>query len=391
MARAGIGGTVPARQSCQGDAVRVLHVIKGLGPGGAERLLVSLTSARGAGTAVDVAYLLHHKGHLVPELEAAGGTAHLLSGTRGLADPRWPTRLVALVRRTEPDIVHLHSPAVAALARPLLRARRSRPVLVSTEHNQWGSFGRATRLANAVTLPLDDVRLAVSDQVRDSAWPRWRGRTEVLIHGIPVEALAARRAERTEARAELGLGTDDVVVAHVANLREKKDHATLLAAARQALDAEPHLRFISIGQGPLEDEIRARHAELGLGDRFTLLGYHPDPARILAAADLFTLTSRHEGLPIALLEALALGLPAVVSAVGGIPSVVRPDIEGVLLDAGDVDGFAQAYLDLAHDPERRSALGKGAALRAGDYDIVRTQAWLEDRYATALRSRDRQK
>jgi glycosyltransferase involved in cell wall biosynthesis len=366
--------------------VRVLHLIKGLGPGGAERLLVSLTGARSDGVTVDVAYLLPHKDHLVAELAAAGGTAHLLAGARGLADPRWPARLVGLLRQVRPDVVHVHSPAVASIARPLVRARRRRPALVSTEHNQWGSFGPVTRLANAVTLPLDDVRLAVSDQVRDSAWPRWQDRTEVLIHGIPVEALAARRSERDEARAALGVAPGEVLVAHVANLREKKDHATLLAAARAALDEEPRLRFASIGQGPLEAEIRARHAELGLGDRFELMGYHPDPARVLAAADVFTLTSRHEGLPISLLEALALGLPSVVSAVGGIPSVVRPGVEGVLVEPGDVAGFAEQYVALARDRARREALGAAAAERAGDFDIARAQAWLEDRYATALRS-----
>jgi glycosyltransferase involved in cell wall biosynthesis len=377
--------------------VRLLHVIKGLGPGGAERLLVSLTGARSQGVEVHVAYLLAHKDHLVPELEAAGGATHLLADDRGLADPRWPLRLLGAVRRLRPDVVHLHSPAVAALARPLLRAplpgarlpRAPRPLLVSTEHNQWGSFGRATRFANALTLPLDDVRLAVSEQVRASAWPRWRARTEVLVQGIPVEVLARRRQERAASRAELGLAPNDVLVVHVGNLREKKDHATLLAAARRAVDAEARLRFVSIGQGPLEAEIRARHEHLGLGERFRLLGYHPDPARVLAAADVFTLTSRHEGLSIALLEALALGLPAVASRVGGVPSVIRPGQEGLLVEPGDVESFAECYLVLARDPHSRHRMAKAATIRARDYDIARTQRWLEARYADALRGRGR--
>jgi glycosyltransferase involved in cell wall biosynthesis len=371
--------------------VWVLHVIKGLGPGGAERLLVSLAGVRRDDVGVDVAYLVPTKDHLVPELVALGAGVHLLAGARGLADPRWPVRLRALVRETRPDVVHLHSPAVASVARPVLRARRRRPVVVSTEHNLWGSFGRVTRVANALTLPLDDVRLAVSEQVRDSTWTRWRPRTEILLHGVPLEALAARRPERTEARAELGLSGDDVLVVHVGNLREKKDHATLLAAAGAALGAEPRLRFASIGQGPLEAQVRARHAQLALGDRFALLGYHPDPARVLAAADIFTLTSRHEGLPIALLEALAMGLPAVASAVGGIPTVLRPGIEGVLVEPGDVEGFATAYLDLARDPQRRATLGAAAITRAADFDIAQTQRWLEDRYATAVQRQHRKR
>jgi glycosyltransferase involved in cell wall biosynthesis len=375
--------------------VRVLHVIKGLGPGGAERLLVSLTAASSQDVEVHVAYLLAHKDHLVPEIEAAGGAVHLLADDRGLTDHRWPLRLLGAVRRLHPDVVHLHSPAVAALARPLLRARlpaprrprAPRPLLVSTEHNLWGSFGRATRVANALTLPLDDVRLAVSEQVRDSAWRRWRARTEVLVHGIPVESLARRRQEREAGRAELGLAPDDVLVAHVGNLREKKDHATLLAAARRAVDAEARLRFVSIGQGPLEAEIRARHEQLGLGERFRLLGYHPDPARVLVAADLFTLTSRHEGLSIALLEALALGLPAVASEVGGTAEVIRHGREGLLVEPRDVEAFAAAYLALTKDAQARSRMSKAATIRARDFDIVRAQRWLEARYSDALRGR----
>ncbi|MEQ1788441.1 MAG: glycosyltransferase, partial [Acidimicrobiales bacterium] len=175
--------------------VRVLHVVKGLGPGGAERLLVSMAAvADPAAVHHEVAYVLDWKQHLVPELEALGARTHLLAGARGMADPGWPRRLRALARGV--DVVHLHSPAVAAVARPAIRTLRGRPVVVSTEHNVWGSHGLLTRVGNALTLPLDAVRWAVSAEVVASAWRPWRAKTEVLVHGIPVGALQSRRAER---------------------------------------------------------------------------------------------------------------------------------------------------------------------------------------------------
>jgi glycosyltransferase involved in cell wall biosynthesis len=369
--------------------VRVLHVIKGMGPGGAERLLVSLTRARSDDLEVHVAYLLPHKDQLVGPLEAAGGTAHLLAGPRGFGDPRWPLRLRRLVRRLRPAVVHVHSPAVAAITRPLVRALPGRPVLVSTEHNEWGSFGLLTRAANAATLALDDVRLAVSEEVRASSSVRSRAHTEVLVHGVPLTDIEGRRSERDDARAELGLAAGEVLVAHVANLREKKDHATLLAAAAAALEAEPRLRFVSVGQGPLAADVGRLHAELGIGDRFDLAGYHDDPVRVLAAADVFTLTSRHEGLPISLLEAMAVGLPSVVSAVGGIPSVVRHDVEALLVAPGDVAGFRDAYVALARDQARRRRLADAAVKRAAAFDIGRAAARLEERYAAACADRSR--
>lgn len=363
--------------------VRVLHVVKGLGPGGAERLLVSLAAvAEPAAVRHEVAYVLHRKQHLVGELDVLGVPTHLLAGSRGMADPRWPGRLRALARRV--DVVHLHSPAVAAVARPTLRALRRGPAVVSTEHNVWSSHSPLTRLANAVTLPLDAVRWAVSAQVVASMWPRWRAGSEVLVHGVPLETLRGRRSERSGARSAQGWADDDVVVVIVANLRASKDYPTLFAAAATALAAEPRLRFVSIGQGPLEAELRRSLAALGLEDRVTMLGYQEDPAGIVAGADLFTLSSRHEGLPIALLEAMALGVPPVVTAVGGNAEVVTGASDGVLVPPGDPDALAVAYVDLARDPAARIRLGTAAATRAEAFDIATTARILEARYRSLV-------
>jgi glycosyltransferase involved in cell wall biosynthesis len=365
--------------------VRVLHVIKGLGPGGAERLLVSLAGARADDVELVVAYVLPHKDHLVAPLEAAGVSVHLVAGRWGLLDARWPVRLLALVRRLRPDVVHLHSPAVTAIATPLLRLLPRRPVIVTTEHNVWGSFTRTTRTANALGSTLADERLAVSEEVRASAG-RHAEHLQVVVQGIPVDELAGRRGERAEARAALGIEDRDVLVVTVANFREKKDYPTLLAAAARCAD-EPSLRFVAIGQGPLESELQALRASLGLGDRFRFAGYHPDPPAVLAGADLFALTSRHEGLPISLLEAMALGVTPVVSAVGGIPEVVTDGRDGELLAPGDPQAFADAFRRLANDPARRAALGAAAAVRAADFDIAHTQRQLEALYERLMADR----
>lgn len=361
--------------------MRVLHLVKGLGPGGAERLLVSLAACRSDDVEIAVAYLLPHKSHLVTELQQLDVEVHLLSGRLGLSDPRWPSRLRSVVNRLAPDVVHVHSPAVAPPARVALRLSRHRPLLVSTEHNVWPSFGRVTRWANALTLPLDDISLAVSEEVRSSAWARYRERIDVVIHGVPVAALRARRAERAPARAALGVADDEILIATVANFREKKDYPTLLRVAA-ACALQPTLRFVAIGQGPLEASLHALHDRLGVGDQFRFLGYHPDPAAVVVGADLFVLTSRHEGLPIALLEAMALGVPPVVTGVGGIPEVVTDGVDGILREPGDVAGIADAIQALARDGEGRAALAARAAQRATHFDIRSAQRTLEALYRT---------
>jgi glycosyltransferase involved in cell wall biosynthesis len=363
--------------------VRVLHVVKGLGPGGAERLLVSVAAvADPAAVRHEVAYVLDWKQHLVPELEALDVPTHLLAGHRGMSDPGWPVRLRALGR--EAQVVHLHSPAVAAVARPMLRTMRRGPVVVSTEHNLWSSHSPLTRVANAATLPLDRVRWAVSAEVIASEWRPWRAKTEVLVHGVPLAALQARRSERDRARATQGWAADDVVVVIVANLRANKDYPTLFAAATSAVAADPRLRFVSIGQGPLEEELRGALARTGLGSRFVMLGYHDDPASVVAGADVFTLSSRHEGLPISLLEAIALGIPPVVTAVGGNAEVVTDEVDGLLVPPGDPVALATAYLRLAGAPDERARLGAAAARRAEAFDIARTARLLEARYRSLV-------
>ena len=236
-------------------------------------------------------------------------------------------------------------------------------------------------------MPLDAQRWAVSEEVVASSWRPWQTKTEVLVHGSPVTALAARGAERDLARRANDWGPDDVVVAIVANLRSHKDYPTLFRAAAEAIDAEPRLRFVSIGQGPLETELRAELDSFGLGDRFVMLGYHHDPPAVLAGADIFTLSSVHEGLPISLVEAMAMGLPPVVTAVGRQRRGRHRWPRRRAGAAPKPGGARRRYVALARDPARRAALGKAAAARAEDFDVTRTARILEARYRALVDER----
>jgi glycosyltransferase involved in cell wall biosynthesis len=356
----------------QKPPIRVLWLTKGLGPGGAERLLVSFAQiADRKRFDLRAAYLLPWKNHLVAQLGELGVPAVCLDSRREV-DPRWVHRLRSLVRARRIDVVHAHSPMVAALARPALRAlpSRDRPVLMGTEHNVWSSHHPLTRWANLLTLPLEAATIAVSDEVRSSMPTRLGRRAEVVIHGVDVDAIASRRRERDAARAELGVRRDELLVATVANLRANKDYPTMLAAARRLADAGQPVHFVSVGQGPLARELEAERDALGLGDRFQFLGYREDPIRVLVAADVFCLSSRFEGLPISLLEAMAAGLPVVATRVGGVPSVVTDGREGRLVPAGDPAALAAALAEF-HDPALLSRFARAAAERARAFGMDR--------------------
>jgi glycosyltransferase involved in cell wall biosynthesis len=250
---------------------------------------------------------------------------------------------------------------------------------VYTEHNRWQSHHALTRVANRVTFGLDDAVIAVSSDVAASMSPRARGRTEVVTHGIDLEGVRVHRHDRDAARAELGVRPDEVLVLTVANLRANKRYPDLLAAARRVLDGGLPVVFAAAGQGPLEAEIRAEHARLDLGDRFRLLGYRPDARRLLAGADLLVLACGHEGLPVAVMEAFALGVPVVATAVGGLAEAVTPGVDGLLVAPGDPDALAAAICEAA-DPEVRARLAAGATAAAERFSAATSVARVEAVY-----------
>ncbi len=363
---------------------RVVWLVKGLGPGGAERLLVAAAGAHDRDAFdIEVVYLLPWKQHLVPELEALGVQCTCLD-VRNERDIRWAGRLRRHLRAPRVDIVHAHSPYAAAVGRLVVRSlpKAQRPALVSTEHNPWSTFKAPTRYANAITAPLDAAVLAVSDEARASMNPRQRDRAEVLVHGIDVGAIGKLRSERDAVREELGVDPATILVGTVANYHPKKDWPNLLTAARQLADRGSNVRFCAVGQGPLEAEVEALHRELGLEGTVILTGYRPDAVRLMAGCDIFVLGSKWEGLPVALMEASALGLPIIATRVGGIPDAFHDGVDAVLVAPSSPTELADAIERLAADENLRTELGAAARHRATDFDVTRAVARIEDIYRT---------
>jgi glycosyltransferase involved in cell wall biosynthesis len=361
----------------------VLIVIKGLGRGGAEQLLLSgVPYLDTASYRYQFAYLLPWKDSLVPELTGAGFAVHCLQGARG---PGWAGRLRALVRREGIGLVHVHSPVAAAGVRAVA-GRRTR--VVYTEHNLWDRYHPATWAANLATFPRNDHVFAVSETVRQSI--RYPGPLrllpmpplETLHHGLDPAAVPV--PGRDGVRAELGIPEDAPVVGSVANFKAAKDHATLLRAAAQVRQAIPSVRFVLVGQGPLEAETRRLAGQLGLDQTVVFAGFRTDATRLMAGFDAFALSSTYEGLPIALIEAMAVGCPAVVTRVGGTPEVVTDGVHGFLVPPRDPAALAAGLTRLLGDRALRDGLGQAAAARAQDFDIRTAVRRMEQVYARLL-------
>lgn len=349
---------------------RVLWLIKGLGLGGAERLLATMAAKMDRQRFdIEVAYLLPGNANFAAEFEAIGVRTVCLDA-RWTAEFGWPNRLRRLLRDRDYALIHTHSPVPAISARVWLG--REVP-LIHTEHNLWGSYRLPTYLANAATFGRNCAAIAVSDAVRDSmVRPTWLGGDllppiEALHHGVDLDRLHRGTAARAAARRLLGVDDRVPLIGSVASFTPQKDHAGLLEALDRVRDRVPGIQLVLVGSGPLESQVRGLVAKHRLQDHVRFLGARDDVATLLPGLDLFVLGSRFEGLPVSLLEAMASQVACVAARVGGIPEALLDGRDGQLVPPGDPAALAQAIVGLLHDAVARSAFA------AAGYERVRTE------------------
>jgi glycosyltransferase involved in cell wall biosynthesis len=366
--------------------IRVLVLVKGLGMGGAERLVVDLvTRGDRRRFEYEVAYVLEAQHALVHELEVAGVAVHGL-GARASWDVRWLWGLRRLLLSGRFDIVHAHLPYSAAFGRIVARSlpRRRRPKLVYTEHSLWNLAAVLTKALNRATIHLDSALFVVSPASRDALPRPLRSRARVVVHGIDRDRAASvlekKETLRDEVRSELGAEKDDLLALTVANMRSEKGYDVLLEAARLAVVVGAPIRFLSVGTGELAPRLEEARDASGLRGHLDFLGRRSDTLRLMAGCDLFVLPSSQEGMPVALMEAMSMGLPVVATNVGGVPDIVRDGVDGILVPAGRPDLLARALEQLCEDRDLLWRLAEGARLRSERFDIAAAARSIESVY-----------
>ena len=347
--------------------IRVLHLITRLPVGGAERLLVDIARGLDPQRFTSIACCIQDRGELAAELEASGIAVHSLERMRTRRfDWRAIGDLARLMREQRIDVVHSHLYHANLYGR--LAARRARVPAVATVHNTYAKRKLHRELLNRWLAHISARVIAVSEDVRNDLM-RYDGipaQKIVVIHnGIDVGRVRTALT-RGEARARLGLPHEAIALGCVARLEEQKGHRFLLEALARLNDparGAARFRVVLVGDGRLRAELERRAADLGVAAWTMFLGTRHDVPDILKALDICVMPSLWEGLSVAMLEAMAAGLPLVISDVSGVSQVIGDNEFGLKVPVGDVSGLARTIAGLADAPERRLALGAAARQR----------------------------
>ena len=367
---------------------KVLWLIKGLGLGGAERLLVgALPYLDREAFDYQVGYFLPWKDVLVPQFEMREIPVTCFGAGRPLG-LRSLGSVCRYLREHRVDVLHAHLPWASIIGR--LAARRCYvPAVLYTEHGCWSRLNPLTRLCNRLTLGWNDLTIAVSDEVHASMQGVNGQAVKTITNGIDSAGLIATRDERDAVRREFGIGANDFMIINVANLTPVKNHELLIRAFAGLMRRCPDSSLVLVGQlRETTESVRQLVAELGLQDRVVITGPRTDVPRIVRAADVFALSSHSEGLPVSLLEAMALAKPVVCTDVGGIPGVVSDGIEGLLVPVGQPETMADRLVALFDNAELRQRMGQAGREKVeAEYDISVMVRLVEDEYRRILQKK----
>lgn len=378
---------------------RVLQLVDNLDIGGAQEVARTLAEhLAAAGCEVAIAALAD--GPLRDPIEAAGIPVTLLPERRAaITSPvafaaemhRLRRELLGLIDARRVDVVQTH--LLRSLDFLALSLKTGRDVKVYwTFHNanfdlrrdhlrRHGWLLGAKRQAHHALYTLGSRRadglIAVAPEVKESILATMPGiapdKIAVIPNGVDTRRYQ-RRGDRTATRAALGLSPEERAVAVVATFKEQKGHRYLIEAAARLRDDYPRARYLLIGDGELRVALERQIAAAGLEATFRLLGTRPDVPALLAAADLFVLPSLWEGLPMALIEAMAAGLAVVATDVSGTRGVMRDGETGLLVPPSDAAALAQAMAALLAEPERAAQMGAAARRRVELHFSARKQA-----------------
>jgi glycosyltransferase involved in cell wall biosynthesis len=346
--------------------IRVLQLVGSLHPGGEERVVVQLATGLDPSRYDARVICVREKGQFAQDISAAGIPVSTLVSDDRQSRYLTPWYLLRAIRKFVPHIVHSHGIIALTAAGPLAMPRLL-PRWIHTFH--FGNYPYAVKRhmhVERILCKRASQLVCVADAQRDAILRLHRLAPEkavVVRNGVEpnrfVDDIVVRRAKR----AELGYGDEDFVVGAICVLSKQKGIACLLESARAVLRRSPGTRFLIVGGGPLEAELRQHAERLGLSSHVQFTGWRNDIQELFVAIDVFVMPSLWEAMPLALLEAMAARRPIIVSDVGDNRTLVDQGECALLVKPSDADAVATAINSLYADRKLAYELGTRALRR----------------------------
>ena len=315
---------------------------------------------------------LREAGPLGEEFSSTGHPVTVLN-RRGASDPRTLPQLVRLLRhrRTDAVLVTHHHRASLALGRLAARVARVPVNVVAVHDMDLRALGKrclprwavSTLFASSALILLSRRQGDYLHREEGVGSDRWSTTKEVVIPNGVVVGDVPTKADRESARSELGIASTAFVVGIVARLTTQKGHQVLLQAFAALAESHQDAQLVVVGDGPRRAALDRLATSLGIADNVLFTGSRRDARRLLAAFDVFALSSVHEGLPVTVLEAQAAALPVVATDCGSLRDVVTDAIDGFLVPVADGAALSARLALLAGNQELRETMGRAARAR----------------------------
>ena len=354
---------------------------------GAERMILQLALGLDPERYDVKVVCLRSQTPFLDEFEARGVEVIVL-GMKRYFELRPLVKLYRIFRDQRIDLVHTHLYRDAIYGRPIARLAGVRGV-VSTLQNSYVWRSRAQLFLDRLTSAFADKVTVVSDAVKRFAIEREHipvSKLVTIYNAIEPEKFIVSSGVREKVRRELGLAPDKIAVGSMGALTEQKGFGGLIEAIPTVLAVHPGVRFFIGGEGILKDDLLRQRDAAGLKEQVGFLGFRDDVAEVLSAFDIFVLPSLYEGLPLALVEAMAAGLPIVTTDVDGNCEAIGTGEAGIAVEPCDPPALARAILDLIADPQLRKKLGQRGRQRAAElFDVRVIVKRYEEIYRESLR------
>lgn len=366
--------------------ITVVHIIGFLGVGGAEVQLVSLAPVFDRVAFRTIVVVLRPGGVLTKTLEDAGIEVHTIS-CRFRKFPVSLWQLCRLFKRERVDVLHTHMYFPGLYGRIAGFIARV-PVMVHTDHGQglWMKWRQISY--EKFALKFTALRIAVSGDIARIQHKRENvpyEKLRVIQNGVDTDKFGLDDNLRDRLRSELGFDEGAFVVGTVARLVPEKALHVLIESVAILAKSVPNVRLVIVGDGPMMSFLRKSMDDFAISNQVLFLGPRTDIPSLLSAFDAYAISSVHEGLPVALLEAMACGKPIVSTRAGGISEVLKNGENGLLVDCGNAEELARAIHILIDDRDAASDMG----LRAREdvlahYSVRSTARKLEMIYTSLL-------